>query len=108
MRICQWKTKLAVTVVYLGIVGLMYMLGVSCVFQRFLGIACPGCGMTRALLCAIKLDFVGAFNYHSLWPTVPVFAVLIAFMYLTKRDKYALALACAEASFLLIFYVFRI
>lgn len=43
------------------------LLDVGCVFRRITGIPCPGCGMTRAHLAALRLDFRGAFYYHPLW-----------------------------------------
>jgi hypothetical protein len=72
MRISQWKTKLAVTAAYLGIVALFYFGGLSCIFQQFFGIICPGCGMTRALLAALRLDFGTAFSYHPMFWSLPI------------------------------------
>ena len=49
------------------------------------GVPCPGCGMTRALLHAARLDFIGAFYYHPLW-----FAVPPALLYLAHQDAWRL------------------
>lgn len=43
------------------------VLDVGCIFRRITGIPCPGCGMTRACLAAMRLDFHSAFFYHPLW-----------------------------------------
>ena len=51
--------------------------GVGCVFLYFLGIPCPGCGMTRALRALLRLDFAAAFGYHPL-----IFAMPYVFCYL--------------------------
>ncbi len=72
MRITQWKTKLAVSVAYLGLVALFYTFGLSCIFQSIFGISCPGCGMTRALLAALHLDFKAAFSLHPMFWSVPL------------------------------------
>lgn len=72
MRISQWKTKLVATAAYLGVVALFYGLGLSCIFQSFIGIPCPGCGMTRAVLAALRLDLQGAFRYHPMFWSLPV------------------------------------
>ena len=40
--------------------------GVPCVFVYFLGIPCPGCGMTRAMYSLLSLDLVAAWNYNPL------------------------------------------
>ena len=37
----------------------------GCPFRFFFGISCPGCGMTRALLAALRLDFAAAFSYQK-------------------------------------------
>ena len=45
----------------------------GCPFRFFLGISCPGCGMTRAILAALHLDFSPAFAYHPLFFLMPFF-----------------------------------
>ena len=64
--------------------ALMAFFGVGCPIKHMTGISCMGCGMSRAYLCAFKLDFVGAFHYHPLWMLVPVVA---AFLFLFWRRK---------------------
>ena len=38
-------------------------------------ITCPGCGLTRALVLALQLDFVGALKMHSMIWSVPVLCI---------------------------------
>lgn len=45
--------------------------GIGCVFVYFWGIPCPGCGMTRALLALLRLDFAAAFGYNPLIYAMP-------------------------------------
>ncbi len=53
--------------------ALIFLLDRGCVFYHLTGIPCPGCGLTRSYLAAIRFDFVEAFRMHPLWPvTVPV------------------------------------
>ncbi len=60
----------------LMIIGILLLLDTGCVFYHTTGIPCPGCGMTRAYLAAMRLDFAEAFRMHPLWPvTVPLLAV---------------------------------
>lgn len=49
---------------------------VGCPIRLLTGISCAGCGMTRACLCALRLDFRQAFYFHPLYPLVPVGAAL--------------------------------
>ena len=50
----------------------------GCPIKYFLGIACPGCGMTRAWLAVLRLNFATAFAYHPLFLIGPIaiFAIL--------------------------------
>ena len=52
--------------------AVLYILPVSCIFKELFGFKCPGCGMTRALVRALQLDFVGAFAFHGMFWSVPV------------------------------------
>lgn len=52
--------------VLLGI-GLYLLLSVRCPLLRLTGISCPLCGMTRAHVAALHLDFAAAFWYHPLF-----------------------------------------
>lgn len=45
----------------------------GCPFRFFFGISCPGCGMSRALLAALRLDFAAAFSFHPLFFLLPLF-----------------------------------
>ena len=45
----------------------------GCPFRFFFGISCPGCGMTRALLAALHLDFAAALSFHPLFFLLPLF-----------------------------------
>lgn len=72
MRISQWKTKLLLTAGYIGLIALFYLLRLSCVFQTFFGVACPGCGMTRAMIAALQLHLKEAFQYHPMFWSMPI------------------------------------
>ncbi len=57
----------------------LYVLDIGCVFRLVTGIPCPGCGMTRAWLAALRGDFAAAVAYHPLFWAVPVaFALVFA------------------------------
>lgn len=38
-----------------------------CLFRKFTGFLCPGCGNTRAAISLLKLDFSSAFSYNPLF-----------------------------------------
>ena len=55
----------------LALAGALTLLA-GCPVRRLFGVSCPLCGMGRACLCALRLDFGAAFRFHPLWPlTVP-------------------------------------
>ena len=58
---------------------LMYRLGVSCLFLRWFSVPCPGCGMTRALVRLLHLDFEGAFFYHPMVFFLPIMVISFLF-----------------------------
>ena len=53
-------------------VAALYLFKIPCLFKWALGIACPGCGMTRAWLRVLQLDFAGAFSLHPMFWAVPI------------------------------------
>ena len=72
LKINGWKWKLAATAVYIGCLVLFSALHLPCVFVAVLGIPCPGCGMTRAVTAACRLDLATAFYHHSMFWSVPL------------------------------------
>ena len=70
--VTHWKTKLSLTVAYGLFVLLMQRMGVTCLFLRFAGVPCPGCGMTRAWMQVLRLNFAGAFDMHAMFWAVPI------------------------------------
>ena len=73
----DWK-KIMLGIFAIG--GVILLLDVGCLFRKLTGVPCPGCGMTRAHLAALRLDFRTAFYYHPLW-MLPGPALLLSFWY---------------------------
>ena len=70
--------------VLLGIGILYYIfiritgLAVPCIFRKITGFLCPGCGITRAILAAVRLDFAKAFAYNQFtFIVLPVLAYIM-------------------------------
>lgn len=51
----------------------------KCPILFLTGVSCPGCGMTRAWISALKLDFASAMYYHPLFWTVPLIILMFIF-----------------------------
>lgn len=59
-----------------------------CPAKKIFGIDCPGCGLTRACLSALRLDFKSAFEYHPLfWLFGAVLLYFIFYEQIKKRFK---------------------
>lgn len=69
---------LVMTVVF--VYAIFHLVGIGCPIRFITGISCFGCGMTRAWLSLLKLDFAAAFYYHPLFALPPVAAIV----YFTK------------------------
>ena len=75
----QWKRLLcraallcAVAAVLLALV----LLDTPCLLRSWIGIPCPGCGLSRAWLAAFRLDLAAAYSYHPMFWSVPVLAMV--------------------------------
>ncbi|MGH8872616.1 MAG: DUF2752 domain-containing protein [Acidimicrobiia bacterium] len=75
-----WKDRL-VLVAPVAMIGLLALLTPSddgptlCPFALCTGIACPGCGMTRAASHLIRGDLTAALGYHPLVPLIASMSV---------------------------------
>ena len=49
---------------------------VFCVFRRFTGLACPGCGLSRAFVALARGDLAAAVLFHPLAPLLAVEATV--------------------------------
>lgn len=72
LHINHLKIKLIVTVVLAAILFLYWLFKVPCIYQFFLGIPCPCCGMTRAVTSLIRLDIGAAFSFHPMFWSLPI------------------------------------
>ncbi len=72
MKVKKIKEKVILTTIYFVLIMSAYFLKVSCIYLQLFGITCPGCGMTRAFLSAIKFDFTSAFKFHFMFWGVPI------------------------------------
>ena len=78
----EWLHLLLLHVMLLAAV-LLYMtvmvkLRIYCPIRHFTGIPCPGCGMSRALGCLLRLDLEGSLRCNpSLLPCMAALFVLV-------------------------------
>ena len=68
MRKEDWKALAVIA----GFYVLLELCGITCPIRYLTGISCPGCGMTRAWLAVLRLDFAAALHYHPLFWAPPL------------------------------------
>lgn len=72
----QWKQHPGIGILFIlaAFYIFMYFADVGCFFQNVFGVPCPGCGMTRALISALKLDVKAALEFHPMVFSLPLIA----------------------------------
>jgi hypothetical protein len=78
-KIKNIKEKLITLGAIAVLVVMMYMLNITCFFKFLFGIPCPGCGITRACIALLHLDFASAFQYNPMVWSVPILGLLYLF-----------------------------
>ena len=76
------EEKKAIKIVFVCVVLALFIFelsGIPCISRYFFGVSCPGCGMTRAWLSALRLNFEQAFYYHPMFWGVPLAALIVIF-----------------------------
>ena len=81
----RYRDKILLALAVIAIYAVMFLVGITCPIKYLTGISCPGCGMSRACMSALKLDFLAAFHYHPLWIVLPFAAALLIFFKITKK-----------------------
>ena len=67
--------KLGLLAAFAALFALWYFLDLPCRPRAITGIPCPGCGMTRAWLAALQLDFGTAFRQYPMFWSIPLLAL---------------------------------
>lgn len=101
------KDRLFVLVLMAALIGILYVFDLGCLIKLFTGLSCPACGMSRAWVSVLRLDFRAALHYHPMFIIAP-FAV-ISMLYEEKLPKkpFIIFWAIAGSAFI-ICYVLRI
>lgn len=62
-----------------AVLALWVGLKLPCPIRCLTGVICPSCGMSRAWVAALRLDLGGAFRYHPMFWSVPLFGLLVLY-----------------------------
>lgn len=80
-------------------------LGVTCPIKFFTGISCAGCGMSRAWLALLRLDFSAAFAFHPLVLLPIPAALLLLFQKRLPRRVVSVGLWSCGLLFILVYFI---
>ena len=94
------KKKDAVCIaLILALYTVLAIAGIGCPIKFMTGISCPGCGMTRAWLSVLHIDFGSAFAFHPLFWILPVVFLIIFFPYTLSYVKSIIHFRCSHMEF---------
>lgn len=90
------KIKILVIIILLFALGLLAMqylgIGIPCMYYELTGLYCPGCGMTRATMSLLKLDFYQAVRYNAFSivaiPLIALYAIGGTYAWLFNKPNF--------------------
>ena len=89
--------------------SLIVLFDIPCMYKTILGIPCPGCGMSHALLAALRLDFGEAFRLHAMFWSMPlIFALILTNGKIFRKKWMNLALIIGIGAGFLANYVWQL
>lgn len=99
------KSGLTCFIIIAAVYAALAALGIGCPIKFFTGISCAGCGMTRAWISALRLDFCGAFMYHPLFPAPAVFCVIYLIRGKISSEVFRIICGVSAALFIIVYAV---
>ena len=75
----NWQVKLLCLLLFAGLLAVWYAFRLPCVPRWLTGIPCPTCGLTRAWLAALQLDFGTALRQYPMFWSVPVLVLFLLY-----------------------------
>ena len=100
----NWRSDIeACCIIALFYVFLQIVLDIGCPIKFLTGTSDAGCGMSRAWLSVLHLDFDRAFYYHPLWMLPVPAAFVILFKKRIPEKLYRLLVICFVVLFLMVY-----
>lgn len=90
------------------IIFFLYFFNIGCPIRYFIGYPCPTCGITRSILCLLRLDFKG-FIYYNPMTVIIILAFILAIhrKIIPINKKLVDVLVCIMALLIFIVYIIR-
>lgn len=105
----RFGIKLILLSILIGLLFLWVKMDWPCLFRSITSIPCIGCGLSRAWLAALRLDFSNAFRYHPVFWSIPVLVMLALFDgKLFRKDIWNRILLILPTAGLFVCYIIRL
>lgn len=73
----EFKRNIISCLLIITMAVIMYFFNIKCPFKLIFKIPCPGCGITRAYICVLRLEFKKAFEFNHVFWAVPILFFLL-------------------------------
>ena len=107
-----WKKHKVEMFIIAGIIvvyAVLSVLGITtCPSKALFGIPCPGCGISRAFMSALQLNFAAAFEYNPLWVLVPVVLIVVTALSAYDKNRAVEIIIIAFIVLAFLVYIYRI
>ena len=104
----DFRNKEKHIIIILMIVTVFFM-DSKCLIKKFIGVPCPSCGLTRAIISVFNLDFHRSFSYHPLFWFIPIVIIIIIYRKrpLFGNKKYEITFYISTIMIILVVYIVR-
>lgn len=107
-----WKRNKTMILILVGLAAVYFVLSLfeipTCPSKIFLGISCPGCGLSRAFMSVFRFDFAAAFEFNPLWPLVIVTVILLAVFWVKGKNQVLEITGIVFLVIALVIYIYRV
>ena len=105
------KNGLAIIIVAAGLFVVNYIFGTICPIAILLGVPCPGCGMTRAVIAVLHGQFIQAASYNAavyVWAAYAVFWIIDRYIFENKKKKISMTVIIVVCILTIMYFIYRI
>ncbi|CDM68216.1 putative membrane protein [Clostridium bornimense] len=104
----DFRNKEKHMIIILMVVAIFLVDG-KCLIKKFIGVPCPSCGLTRAIVAALNLNFYKSFSYHPLFWFIPIVIIIIIYgkRPLFGNKKYEIVFYISTIMIILVVYIVR-
>lgn len=102
----EYKSYIIALSAVASLVIVMWIFSVPCPIKYITGMSCAGCGMSRAIISALTLDFAAAFTYHPLWIVIiPAISAVVVLSAKGKSKAASIVFYCLAGLFLTVWII---